>query len=734
MNDSKYRRWGIQAYWLFAVIYWEILAHAAMFGQFRRGFLYALGFSAAAALALGTLVSFLPKKTVVPVSAVLSGAVMVLYGSQMVYCFIFGTPYSVSQMGLGADAMTSFWREMLQSMLDHILWLLGLLVPFGFLALLRRWRVLEKPSPIQRFVSLVFAPVLVLAVWGLIRSGGTAMYSDYYFLTNSGSTTAQTMERFGVPATFLLEKTRPNDNALLVSDDLFPSVEPMLEVKELPQIPETIEAPQVTEVTQAERETKAAEETGVTEAPTEEPTEKPTETPTESPAQETTEAPTEEFTEESTQESTEAVTEPSVPEETAPSYNVLDIDFEALSQQESNERVASMHRYFAQTQPSNKNQYTGAFRDYNLIVICAESFSPAALDPEVTPTLYKMAHEGFIFNNFYNSYPNTTTNGEYALLQGLYPDPTLDKYNSSMLASLRNELPFTLGNAFSSQLGVTCRGYHNYTGDYYSRALTHPNMGYQMKFNHDGMELESYWPNSDLEMMEQSVDDYIHEKQFHAYYMTFSGHYQYSKSTNAMVARNYDRVKDLPGYNETQKSYLACHMELDKAMEYLLRRLEEEGIADRTMVVLVSDHYPYGLQEEDYFGMLDRPKDFFEKYKSTLICWVGGMEPVEVDEYCCNVDIVPTLLNMWGLDYDSRLLSGTDVFSDSLHAAVLVDRSFLTDKVWFNSNSGEIRYQVDESQVPQGYVDSMNKLISTRYELAKEIVRYNYFGLLFPEE
>lgn len=132
MNDSKYRRWGIQAYWLFAVIYWEILAHAAMFGQFRRGFLYALGFSAAAALALGTLVSFLPKKTVVPVSAVLSGAVMVLYGSQMVYCFIFGTPYSVSQMGLGADAMTSFWREMLQSMLDHILWLLGLWFPLVF--------------------------------------------------------------------------------------------------------------------------------------------------------------------------------------------------------------------------------------------------------------------------------------------------------------------------------------------------------------------------------------------------------------------------------------------------------------------------------------------------------------------------------------------------------------------------------------------------------------------------
>lgn len=135
MKVSKCRQWGIQAYWLLAVLYWEILTHAGMYGQFHSSFLYALAFSAAAALLLGTLIGFLPEKAVLPVSAVVTVGVMMLYGSQMVYCFIFGTPYSVSQIGLGADAVTSFWREMLQSMLDNLVWLLGLPIPFVLLNL-----------------------------------------------------------------------------------------------------------------------------------------------------------------------------------------------------------------------------------------------------------------------------------------------------------------------------------------------------------------------------------------------------------------------------------------------------------------------------------------------------------------------------------------------------------------------------------------------------------------------
>ena len=834
MKDSKCRKWGIQVYWLMAVLYWEILTHAGMYDQFHSSFLYALAFSAAAALLLGALISSLPPKAILPVSVAVSVGVMVLYGSQMVYSFIFGTPYSVSQIGLGADAVTSFWREMLQSMRENLVWLLGLLAPFALLILLHRRKAMEKPNRIQRACAVAAGLALVAISWGSIRAGGTGMYSTYYFFCDSGSTTSQTMERFGVPTTFLLEYTRPESDSLLLGEELLFSMDELSGITELSGVAEPVVQTEPSSQTEPSVQTEAAIETEVTKtieplretkeikltepgvgtvteketeptetikaireaepteairpAPTtgttesaagteastpvfvevfakepseessgapaevlaeepaeestevssEEVTEKATEELTVEPTEEITEEPTEEVTEKATEEETEDVTEEpteeTVPEEEQkPSYNVMDIDFERLAQETNSSRLAALHRCFSQLPASNQNEFTGIFRDYNLIVICAESFSPAALDPEITPTLYKMAHEGFVFNNYYNSFPNTTTNGEYALTQGLFPDSTRDKYNSSMRASYKNTLPFTLGNAFSQQLGVTSRGYHNYLGDYYSRYLTHPNMGYEMKFNHSGMELSGTWPNSDLEMMEASVDDYIHDSQFNVYYMTFSGHYQYNSDVNAMVAKNYDLVEDIPGYSMIQKGYLACHIELDKAMEYLISRLEEEGIADKTLIVMASDHYPYGIPEEDYFEMLGEPKDLFGKYKSTLIFWVDGMEPMEVDEYCCNVDILPTLLNMWGLEYDSRLLSGTDIFSDSFHMAVLIDRSFLTDLVWFNPNRGEIRYLVEESLVPEGYIDSVNKLISTRFELAKEIVKNDYYSLLFPE-
>ena len=302
------------------------------------------------------------------------------------------------------------------------------------------------------------------------------------------------------------------------------------------------------------------------------------------------------------------------------------------------------------------------------------------------------------------------------------------------MASAQNYLPFTLGNIFERELGINSWGYHNNVGNYYRRDLTHPNMGYEMKFSRDGMTFSGYWPTSDLEMMEQSVDDYINEPQFHAYYMTFSGHYQYNPNDNGVVRKHYNTLADSKWKQMTQKGYVACHIELDHALEYLLNRLEDAGIADKTVIVMASDHTPYGLAKDLYFEMIGQEEDFFSWYKTDLVFWVDGMEePVVVNEYCCNVDILPTILNLWGVPYDSRMLAGTDIFSDGVHAAVLIDHSFLTDKVWFNSNTGEIRYQVHQEEVPEGYIESMNQLIAARFEFSAEILRNNYFQYVFGQ-
>lgn len=648
---TNWKKWYSAGFWLVSLLYWEILVHAGMYGHFQNSFRYALGFSGALGLGLGALICLLPKKAAFPVNLVLILGLTFLYGSQLVYCFIFGTPYSVSQMGLGADAVTSFWRETLGAMASHFPWILGLLGPLVLLLIFGRKA--ENPHWLLPCAMAGLAIVVAAGTLLLLRHGGTGMYSDYYFFTSTKSTTTQTLERFGIPATFYLETAHADNAAEEEDNTLVVYTEP-----------------------------------------------------------------------------TEAL--PEEADEVPPTYNMLDLDFASLNQKTENQKLISLNNYCAATSASKQNEYTGLLKDYNLILICAESFSPAAVDPVYTPTLYKLTQEGFLFRNYYNSFPNTTTDGEYALMQGLFPDGSRVKEDASMLHSATNYLPFALGNIFNEQRNVKSFGYHNNIASYYRRNLSHPNMGYEMKFNHSGMELSGYWPTSDLEMMEQSVDDYIHEKQFNAYYMTFSGHYQYNLANNAIAHDNFHLVKDIPDYDETQKCYLACHIELDRAMEYLLKRLEEEGIADKTAIVMTGDHFPYGLMRKQYFGMLGQEEDDFAMYKSDLIFWVGGMDnPIEVNEYCCNIDVLPTILNLWGFQYDSRLLPGTDVFSDGLHAAVLVDRSFLTDTAWFSTNTGEIRLQKPEQEVPENYIENMNLLIDSKFNFCAEILRNDYYRFVF---
>lgn len=343
------------------------------------------------------------------------------------------------------------------------------------------------------------------------------------------------------------------------------------------------------------------------------------------------------------------------------SYNVIEsIDFTALADSTDSDILKVTDEYLSNAAPTRKNNYTGLLKDYNLITICAESFCPWFISEELTPTLYKLSHTGILFENYYGTFQSVTTNGEYTMCMGLYPDMSRTKTDSSFNVAGTNYLPFCLGNALKG-MGYQAWGYHDYIGDFYNRNITHANMGYTFKAADSGLAMKIDWPSSDLEMMEASIDDYINSGEpFHAYYMTFSGHYQYNWD-NAMSAKNRDAVKDLP-YSEPVKAYIACNLELEYALEYLMQRLEEAGVADKTCIVLTNDHYPYGLTEDEYNELAGQTLDTtFEKYRNSFICYVPGLsENIVVDEYCSTADILPTLLNLFGVDYDSRLLAGTD--------------------------------------------------------------------------
>lgn len=414
---------------------------------------------------------------------------------------------------------------------------------------------------------------------------------------------------------------------------------------------------------------------------------------------------------------------------TADERNIMtQIDFDKLAAAAPNDMIGALNSHLSSLAGTNKNEYTGKFAGYNLITITAEAFSPYLVDPERTPTLYRLSHEGFVFKNFYNSFPSLTTNGEYSFCMGLMPDMT----RLSFATSVNNYLPFCTGRVFRDQAGINTRAYHNNIGTFYNRINTHTNMGFDFKAINFGLDVERQTPSSDLEMMQKTVDEYINDPQFVVHYMSYSGHADYNFTENSMSIKNRSRVENLD-CSEELKAYYACQLELEDALTYLVDRLEQAGVADRTVIVISGDHYPYGLSDETYQELAgDATSEPFWRYRNSFICWNGGMEqPIEVDNYTCGQDILPTILNLFGMEYDSRLLTGVDALSDATHIALLQDGSLLTDAFLYDSSTGGITWQKDESDYPADYAMSVIRGTKNEFSVAATILRTDYYRFVF---
>lgn len=421
-------------------------------------------------------------------------------------------------------------------------------------------------------------------------------------------------------------------------------------------------------------------------------------------------------------------------------YNILDIDWEKLIENEKDPTIKNMHEYFSKVTPTKQNEYTGMFKEKNLILIMAESFHTVGLNPKLTPTLYKLANEGFIFKNFYTPfYFGGTGNGEFVAMLSLVPGT-----NSQGLAkSIDKYLPFAPGNIFK-KLGYETRAYHNHTYTYYKRNLSHPNMGYKFLACGNGLEKRmicSRWPNSDYEMIIATVDDYIDKTSFLTYYVTVSGHLNYTKGGNNMVARNWNQVKDL-NYSNLTKGYLATQIELDKAIKKLIEELEKADKLKDTVIVMYSDHWPYGLNPNRlkdsglndliYLNEISSYKrnNFIERDHSTLILWNSEMEPVIVEKPVGSLDVLPTILNLFGIPYDSRLLMGRDALSDSDALVIFDNRSWITERGIYNTKTEKFT-PFAEQTIDDDYIEHINKVVYERYYISQLILDNDYYRKVF---
>ena len=196
-------------------------------------------------------------------------------------------------------------------------------------------------------------------------------------------------------------------------------------------------------------------------------------------------------------------------------------------------------------------------------------------------------------------------------------------------------------------------------------------------------------------MVAATVGDYTGAAPFHTYYMTVSGHLRYTFGGNFIARKNRDLVADLP-LGEHARAYLATQIELDRAPELLLQELEAAGVADRTLIAVSADHYPYGLSH---------------------------------GEIVASLDILPTLLNLMDLEHDSRLLMGVDAFSDAPPLVIFNNRSFITDKGRYNSMTREFTPRPGR-QVPGDYVQAISEEIDRRFYYSARILDRDYYRVV----
>lgn len=424
--------------------------------------------------------------------------------------------------------------------------------------------------------------------------------------------------------------------------------------------------------------------------------------------------------------------------------NMMQIDFKTLAEQETDETIKELHEYFGALNPTYQNKYTGMFKGYNLIQITAEGFSYLAIDKELTPTLYKMQNEGFNFTNFYTPiWGVSTSDGEYVATTGLVPKSGIWSYFTSGQNNVF--FPFSMPQQhLNSGLNIV-RAYHNHTYTYYSRHISHKNMGFIYKGIGNGLEKvvnANNWPESDHEMLKGTTSEYIGKDRFMTYYMTMSGHLNYTFTGNTMASRHREKVEHLD-LSDNAKAYLACNIELDLAMEHLLEALDKVGIAENTVIVITPDHYPYGLIDKEhvdqyhYFSELAGHEidPDFELYKSCLIVYNKGMKPVTVDKYCSSLDIIPTLNNLFGFEYDSRLLPGTDILSTSDPLVMFDNQSFITEKGKYNSETDEfILFEGQTLENVDEYVEAMRKIVNNKFSISAQILETNYYSKVVNRE
>lgn len=404
---------------------------------------------------------------------------------------------------------------------------------------------------------------------------------------------------------------------------------------------------------------------------------------------------------------------------------------EKIALNETNKKYTSLNNYFASQNITDFNDYTGMFEGKNVVVILMESVNEAIINEEYFPNFYNLYNNGWAWENTYSPRNSCATgNNEFSALTSLY-----SIYNSCTANVYKNNTYFeSIFNLFNNK-GYTTTSMHDFNEWYYYRSTIHTNMGSGKFYGAKdlGIKTAGYygeWP-SDVEFFEKAFDIVLNNESdapWMTWLTTVTSHQPYT--TSSTYGDLYkDEFKKL-GYSTAVSRYLSKLKVVDEAIGVMVEKLKNAGEWENTVIVMLADHYPYGLNRTSVSEMIDHELSDYEIERTPFVIYNAEMEAKKFSDYNSYINLVPTIANLMNLDYDPRLYMGDDLLSDDYESLVVfADGSWKNELAYYNASTSKIKYYTDYNYTAEE-IQKINTQIDLKISMSSKAIKNNYFNYL----
>ena len=359
-----------------------------------------------------------------------------------------------------------------------------------------------------------------------------------------------------------------------------------------------------------------------------------------------------------------------------------------------------------------------------------ESVNNAIINEEYFPNFYNLYSNGWNFLNTYSPRNSCATgNNEFSTLTSLY-----SIYNTCTANVYKKNTYFnSIFNLFNEH-GYNTTSMHNFTEWYYYRSTIHKNMGSQKFYGANDLKIKTSvygeWP-SDVEFFEKAFDILLNNesnKPFMTFLTTVTSHQPYS-TASTLGDLHKDYFKSL-GYSTASARYLSKLKVLDDAIGVMIQKLTESQKLDDTVIVMLADHYPYGLNKSSLKEVIDHDITEYEAERTPFVIYNSSMTSETFTQYNSYINVLPTIANLFNLNYDPRLYMGDDLFSDTYESRVVfADGSWKNELAFYDASTSKIKYYTD-FQYTIEEIQRINLEIDAKISMSSMAIKNNYFKYL----